>query len=372
MFFAKNIREQTAVRLLICCLLLQMALSYPLWIFRAQGAVPAVPLWGEAFFPEQGLWWITGWLPSLLAVAALCFPKHKFVLGAFVASLACSVLFDLNRLQPWVYWYVLVFGAFAMGGSHKVLLAWLTIAVYCWGGLHKMTPWFATDNFPWFCSVFTLTKSLGVPALGYAAAIAEALLGPLLWWPKTRRMGVWAAMLMHVWIMLVLSPMGLGWNTVVMPWNAAMMVAVWYVFSAKDHFYTINVSLTTKIWIGWLLLSPLIPGLPRVFGWHLYNNTQSEATFVRDTQKPDCVLHWDQLAYDDGKRMLLDDWAVHDLGVPLFHSRQAFGKLHRYVCRCGGEGGYLEILEVDWWRKASGRDIQLRFGGSKKPVLDFN
>jgi hypothetical protein len=351
MFFVKNILEQTAVRLLICCLLLQMALSYPLWAFRAVGAVPAVPLWGEAFFPEQGLWWMTGWLPGLLAVAALCFPEHKFVLGALVASLACSVLFDLNRLQPWVYWYALAFGALAWDRADKTPLALLIGAVYVWGGLHKITPWFAEDNFSWFCGAFAITKPFGLPELGYVAAIAEALLGPLLWWPKTRQTGVWAAMMMHVWIMLVLSPMGLGWNTVVLPWNAAMMIAVWYVFSAKDHFSVKNESFTTKMWVGWLLLSPLIPGLPRVFGWHLYNNTQPEATFVCGAQKPYCVSDWDQMAYDDGQRLLLDDWAVRSLGVPLFHSDLTFQKLQRYLQRCGVENGYLEVMEVTWWQK---------------------
>ncbi len=350
MFFVKNIPEQTAVRLLVCCLLLQMALSYPLWAFRAAGSVPALPLWGEAFFPEPELWWFMGWLPGMLAVAAFCFPENKLLVGALVGSLVCSVLFDLNRLQPWVYWYALMFGVLAWSKSDKAHLALLIVAVYVWGGLHKITPWFAEDNFPWFCGAFALTKPFGMPALGYVAAVGEALLGPLLWWPKTRQVGLWAAMLMHIWIMLVLSPLGLDWNSLVMPWNMAMIIAVWYVFYQKNDFYRINTTFS-KAFMMWLFLSPAMPGLPRVFGWHLYNNTQPEATFVCGAQKPNCVSDWDQMAYDDGQRLLLDDWAVRSLGAPLFHSDLTFQKLQRYLQRCGVENGYLEVMEVTWWQK---------------------
>ncbi len=325
-----------------------MALGFPLWGWRAPGAVPALPVWGGACLPEA--WW--GWLPGLLpAVAALLtavFPDRRQT-RILVISLIFSVLFDVNRVQPWVYWYVLVFGGVAWYADPQRVPAWVLAAVYGWGGLHKITPWFAEDNFPWFCDAFAVTQPLGSPALGYAAAVLEAMLAPLLLLPQTRRWASAGALLLHSWIILVLSPAGLNWNAVIIPWNVAMMATILYVFIPKNIFYAPNKPFDW-ILVVWLFLSPSFPGLPRALGWHLYNNTQPEATFVRGETAPACVGDWEALAYDGGKRLLLDDWAVQSLGVPLFHSHGVFERLRRYLRACSADGGDLEILEVDWWK----------------------
>ena len=43
--------------------------------------------------------------------------------------------------------------------------------------------------------------------------------------PRTRRYGVIAIVVMHLFLLAVLSPLALGWNSVV-PWNAVMIVLV--------------------------------------------------------------------------------------------------------------------------------------------------
>ncbi|MDX2136189.1 MAG: hypothetical protein SFV52_15495 [Saprospiraceae bacterium] len=333
------------------CLLGQMALSFPLWGWRAAGAVPALPVWGEAGGAEAWWWWLPGLLPALPALLTVVFPDRRLTM-TLVLCLLFSALFDINRMQPWVYWYVLVWGVTAFVADPRPVLAWVMPAVYVWSGLHKITPWFAEDNFPWFCDAFAVTRPLGTPALGYLAAVLEALLAPLLWFPRTRHWAVSGALLLHAWIMLVLSPAGLHWNAVVIPWNAAMMATVLYVFIPKNIFYKPDKPFEWML-VVWLFLSPLIPGLPRVFGWHLYNNTHPEATFVRGQTTPSCVTDWDSLAYGNGNRLLLDDWAVRSLGVPLFNSRPVFERLHRYLQGCSSGGGDLEVLEVDWWKNSS-------------------
>ena len=42
----------------------------------------------------------------------------------------------------------------------------------------------------------------------------------------TRRVGVITIVGMHVFLLIVLSPLALGWNSVVAPWNVAMIVLV--------------------------------------------------------------------------------------------------------------------------------------------------
>ncbi len=320
-----------------------MLLSHPLWWRRAPDAVPPVPLWGN-HVPE----WLllpTGMLPALLATGLLIRPDNRFLLQATALALGCSAAVDLNRVQPWAYWYVLVFFA-ASARQSLPALRMITAGMYAWSGLHKLTPWFAADNFEWFCSAFELTKALATPAWGYAMAALEALLGAALLYAPTRRTAAWTAIGMHLWIILVLSPVGLDWNRVVIPWNAVLMgTLLLLILEDRER--------TRPPWalVLWMLGSPLLPGLPRAIGWHLYNNTQPEAVFVQGQQPPTCVAGWDALAYDDRQRMLLDDWAIHTLGVPLMHCDKVFRALHRHLCRCSIGAPGSEILRVDWRTK---------------------
>jgi hypothetical protein len=321
-------------------LLAQMLLTHPLWWWRATDAVPPVPLLGSQV-PEW-LLWSTGMLPAVLAIGLLIRPDNRYLLQATAIALGCSAAGDLNRFQPWVYWYVLAFFA-ASARQPLPALRVITAGMYAWGGLHKLTPWFAADNFEWFCSAFEVTKALATPALGYAVAGLEALLGAALLYAPTRKAAACTAIGMHLWIILVLSPLGLDWNKVVIPWNAVLIGTLLLLFLEDRARVRPPWALAL-----WMLGSPLLPGLPRTMGWHLYNNTQPEAVFVRGLQPPTCAAGWDALAYDHHQRMLLDDWAMHTLGVPLLHGDKVFRALHRHLCGCSTGALGTEILRVDW------------------------
>lgn len=321
-------------------LLAQMLLSPALWWWRPAGAVPPVPLWNSGA-PEWVLL-LSGGVPAALAIWVLVRPGQSGVWVWLALALGCSALVDVNRLQPWLYWCMLVC---ACAAQPKPLPALRMVmgGMYIWSGLHKCTPWFALDNFEWFCSAFELTKALSRPALGYAAAALEILMGLGLLYTPSRYVAAWAAVCMHLWIMLVLSPAGLGWNAVVIPWNAAL-VATLLLLIREDR------EPIQPAWplAAWMLVSPLLPVLPRNMGWHLYDNTQPEAVFVRGGQPPTCVRGWDALAYDGGQRLLLDDWAMHTLGVPLLHEDMVFRALHRHLCGCCADAAGMEVLRVNW------------------------
>ncbi|MBL7797450.1 MAG: hypothetical protein JNJ90_13225, partial [Saprospiraceae bacterium] len=224
------------VRLLVLAMLAHIALSWPLWFSGGGRTFPLLPVFGPAQAPTASLWDTVQLGICLLTLfVAGVFPAKKYTAWLVLAVLIWMIAQDLNRLQPWSYFYLLVLGIVAVAGSDGRLatrgLQWLLAAVYAWGGFNKITPYFAEDNFPWFCEAFTWTQPLGAyPALGYAVALAELLLAPGLLWGKSRPVFRWLAIGFHAFIILALSPLGLDWNLVVIPWNVAMAGMVWVLF----------------------------------------------------------------------------------------------------------------------------------------------
>lgn len=392
----------TVVRLIALALMAHIALSWRLWYAGMERTFPLLPLWGEAHLPAE-LWGSTSvavqqisealllgvWVLTL--VLSLVWPNdRRLLLGSMLALLA-FVVQDLNRLQPWTYFYWLAWGIlFFERKNPAATLRLLVAGVYVWGGLHKLTPYFVEDNFPWFCEAFAWTKPLGqYPELGYAVAVGEALLGVGLMWERSRPFIRYLAVGFHAFIVLALSPLGLGWNAVVLPWNVAMAGMVWVLgapsqtgragiwpgkfghYEKREKHPTFNVfrarpnkfgrygggslwwmrSRTSLVVVGLVWLSPalnLIGWWPEAFSWKMYSNTQPEAGFYVWTEAllpPSRRSIWEQYAQEETGRLLFDDWAMAELHVPMFNHRHTQRQLALYLCE-----GIVGACEAGLWR----------------------
>jgi hypothetical protein len=317
----------------------QIALSWPLWS-GVNRSFPQIPLWGAPGLPEVASSLPLAGIGLLLLLLLLWKPAARPIIRGVLVWFTLLALLDLNRLQPWLYCYLILW-ALSLLDSTEALKGqqWAIAAIYVWGGIWKCTPYFAEDNFTWFCQTFSWTKPLGqFPALGYVAAVLETLLGLGLLWARTRRPAQIVCWAFHGFILLVISPLGLNWNTVVLPWNLAMIALVWTVFRYPG---AINLPrrlpaffLTAWIWVAPLLAT--IGWAPLAMAWTMYSNTQPEWNLyveqglVCDQLKP----IWSQYAYDRKSKLLLDDWAMNELHTPAFNSAFAMGKLGRHWCDC--------------------------------------
>lgn len=290
---------------------------------------------------------------GLLLLALLLWkPVSRPVILGVLAWFTLLALLDLNRLQPWLYLYLALW-AFSLLDPAEALKGqqWALAAVYVWGGIWKCTPYFAEDNFAWFCEAFSWTKPFGqFPALGYAAAALEISIGLGLMWTRTRRLAQIACWAFHGIILLTISPLGLHWNAVVIPWNLAMPALVWVIFRYPG---AINLPrrLPAFFLTAWIWIAPLLAGIgwaPLTMAWTMYSNTQPEWNLyveqglVCDRLKP----IWREYAYDRKSKLLLDDWAMADLHTPAFNSAFAMRKLGRYWCDCldeKQEGGLFRL-----------------------------
>lgn len=272
------------------------------------------------------------------------------------------VTLDLNRAQPWLYFYLLIWAALlgtkeARSAEQAVRL--VVTGVYAWSGIYKLSPYFAEDNFPWFCNAFSWTRPLGAyPLLGYAVAAGEALLAVGLLWRPCRPYFRYIAVLFHLFILLALSPIRLNWNSVVIPWNAAMALLVWLLFSPEKG-AAATASLPQRVspvvlFVGgltWVMpaLNAIGGWWPEAFSWKMYSNTQPEAGFfTSDAHKlcPEVRAAWRKHAWGGTpERLLFDDWAMDNLRVPMFNSRRTHTQLAQYLCRCSGA-----TSKAGWWR----------------------
>ncbi len=349
----------------------QVAMSWPLWYSKAGRTFPLLPLWGAAHTPAWHWVEILAMvLGAMAGLGALWRPRCRWWLGALVLSLVVLVCYDLSRLQVWLYFYLLVWAALLAPKDEAIpALGLLLTGVYAWGGLHKLTPYFAEENFPWFCQAFSWLRPLGhYPALGYAVAAGEALLAAGLLWRPARGLFRHLAVAFHLFIIGALSPLGLGWNTVIIPWNIAMGSMVWWVFSQKNDLagsVFFQKTKTSVVVAGVAVVVWVLPALnvlgawPEVLSWKMYTNTQPEAGFAlssADALCPHLRPIWQRHAWGERpERLLFDDWAMDNLGVPMFNSRRAHRQLAQYLCSCTHEASSAALwrLEVRPWRRSA-------------------
>ncbi|MBV6440329.1 MAG: hypothetical protein EPGJADBJ_01994 [Saprospiraceae bacterium] len=358
-------------------LLTGVILSWPLWNATARFRFPLLPVWGEATDPALVNRFndATGWIVLIILLAGvITLPLRQSVTVALSVWLAWLCSLDLNRLQPWVWFYFLVVIAVFLGNKKKEMqaiaaLRWLLAGVYFWSGFSKLTPYFAEDNFAWFCEAFPLTVHLGQnPALGYGIAFFEMTFAAGLMWEKLRPFFKWVVIGFHgVIIMFLLK---LDWNWVVIPWNLAMAAMVWVLFCSSLHknagetnarpFPFLKQELLSGSGIFILLLAWIAPLFcffqlwPFNLSWQLYSNTQPEATFFAEKVTGLAAVELeairDKYAFDGKSKILLDDWANDELKVPMFVSQYTFRQVGKYLCpHFSSDSTGLYVLRVARW-----------------------
>lgn len=368
-------KEETMLRMATFGMLLGMGCSWPLWTNRL--AFPMLPLWGEATLQgpvvEEN---VKALVTVLLLVVFLCFPRKGLLHVLVLVWMTWLVSIDVNRLQPWVWFYGLLWllvwppkkAAIGEGrgkDAAPALPLLLLASVYAWGGFYKLTPYFVEGNWPWFCDAFEATKPLGnIQILGYAPGLLELLLGLGLLSHKTR---AWAARLLiafHAVILLFLIK--IDWNWVVVPWNIALMGLLWFYLSSGPFtpplFSKTNRLLALNLLVLLFPALSLLSLLPHNLSWKLYDNTQSEAVFYGENpvfQSEALQNVWKQHSYDAGTRLYLGDWCQSELKVPMYPGKGAFAQTGRYLCGqlTGAKGASgLWVLEVWPWEKGGERE----------------
>lgn len=214
-------------------------------------------------------------------------------MAVFFLVTMISVLLDQNRLQPWVYQFLLLSILFT--GSNRTnqvkWMRWFTISIYIysaiskfdyqfvftvgqsmWDGIFKTPP---AENWEWVTLIF--------PAYELTAAI-------LLLWSPTRKFGLILALLMHTGLLIALGPFGLNQSLGVLIWNLFFMVQTIYLFGICSDLKNMDVRLSFRDWIGQsaIVVAILFP-MTQPLGiadhwpsWEVYAPRTSRSKFFAD------------------------------------------------------------------------------------------
>jgi hypothetical protein len=218
--------------------LVMVVLSWPLWIDLAD--FPAVPF--VRWFPEYPREW--SWLGLGMIVAGLGLGMSdrfgRIGLGVTVITMTWLILGDQLRLQPWVYQFLVMGTLLAVLPSRSALVfcrAYL-VSVYIYSGLSKLDQSFVDELGPLFLRTFARLVPIDASGLfkpGREATVlvmplAEIVVAALLVPRRTRAIGYLGALIVHLSLLLVLGPWGLGHSTIVLAWNVALGVEEFFVF----------------------------------------------------------------------------------------------------------------------------------------------
>lgn len=211
--------------LLVVAVIAQVAtilITWPLWQVRETPVhLPLIDLPQIPF---------GGWLLTTLVLVLI---QPRMGLAVHAASLLLSFVFDQYRTQPQVIANAVLMLA-AVESVGPVIVRWFLASLWLWAGTHKLLSpdWFSFGS-------WHMVKSLHVDPedfqmlFAYGVSLGEITVGLLaIFRPR------WAAVpcvLMHVGIVLFLSPMFYNHNESVIPWNlATAVIGGWVMWTAPS------------------------------------------------------------------------------------------------------------------------------------------
>ncbi len=294
---------------------------------------------------------------SIVLVGALLLStigrRSRWLLAVSVVLTVVLVVLDQTRLQPWVYQYAIMLSLLAFTRAEpvnqKAILAANQIVVamlYFWSGLQKLSWSFVHEVAP------ALVESAGMrlsprylSVIAVTIVIFETSIGIGLLFRRTRRVAVVLACFMHASILFtfILS----GHNTVIWPWNVAMMIVTVLLFRPGDdtpfkHLLHRSRNVTSHLPKVAMLVCGLLPALSFGGWWDLY---LSGALY--SGKSPIAVMRISEGLRDRlpstakntvfqttrGEFMLpFYEWSLSDLNVPPYPEPRAYRQIVRQLC----------------------------------------
>jgi hypothetical protein len=320
-----------------------VVLSWPLW--TGGGEVPRVP-----FAPIVAR--LGPWADTVAAVVMLggiggtaCAGRWRPWFGVGLGALAWLVAGDQHRFQPWAYQFAMT-GLFAATRPSPLglrLARWWFVALYAHSALSKLDVSFVDglgllflrtalapaglDPAAW-PATWRVVGVLALPAGEMAVATALAV------WPD-RRVGRIGAAALHLALLGILGPFGLGHSTIVLAWNVAMLAEVWIAFAGPPGPSPWAIARPASV----VVLGLFAAGIVLPFGerWGVFDIWPSHALYASHVERLDVYLHdserdaWpaelrlhlDTEGEAPWRRVNLTDWSRALRGTPVYPQNRA-------------------------------------------------
>ncbi len=344
-FYANTVIIITALFWLIAKLM-----SYKLWV--ANRLFPLIPPF--EFLDNLPIWYhIIFFGISLCCLVIILFKPSVKIVGILFLSELFSLIADQNRWQPWEYQYLFIILLFLVNRKHlNYFFSGVTIimiSIYFYSGLCKLNPGFLQSIW----SYMLLNRFLGIPHVtnyspilfyaGYCIGTFEIAFAVGLCFKKTRKIAALLLIAVHGFNLLFLGPLGINYNSIVWPWNIAMIAYLYFLF-IRQHLSQNNFLYWKKGWnkltiVCWMLL----PMLYYFGSWDAYlssalysGNIKDMIICIKGNDASSADLPASAYAADfrnncDGHKMIIvSKWAISEMNVPVYPEKRVYLKIKKY------------------------------------------
>ena len=329
-----------------------LGLSWKLWVSsRLFPLCPIADFLPALPFPIDVIWF--GLLFVLLLAIAIIPKARKFVFTFLVLAGLLS-LWDQMRWQPWFYQYFLMLAALAFYGlkdskpeNHQSALNACRAIIaftYIWSGLQKLNANFVKETWPAMAGPFLrflpeFAKKVP-PAALLAIPILEVLIGAGLITRKYRNAAAALAIATHTFILVIL--ISSRENTVVWPWNVAMIFFVLILFWQDEETIPRSILIPQKaLHAVILLLIGLLPAFSLADLWDSYlsaalysGNTDQAIILVSHAEMEHLPQSLHPYAREGSYWFFLDPnmWAYGELNVPVYPEPRVYRRVAMQIC----------------------------------------
>ena len=262
-----------------------LLITWPVWNTRTE--VPHLPVF-EIGIPQLPFGWVL-----VLSLAIVPFRPRLGVWIHFALMLVACLLDQMRAHPQFLATWILMLTT--LKHSWKNYTRWFLVSLWIWAGLHKlispewngphahqMTQEIGLDGDTWFTTVAVVV------------AVTEIFTG-LLAWVKPK-WGAVGCVLLHVGIVIYLSPWVRDWNYSVLPWNLATAIAgCWILWTCDDGRPTIGQRLAFCVFMivpmgffaGWL---------DHGYAHVLYSGSIPNGLITRSDGSVEQIKGWGELA----------------------------------------------------------------------------
>jgi len=304
-----------------------------------------------------------------LALVIAAFFAHRAALAAALGLALLLAVQDQTRWQPWCYQYAAMLavllatrvrerepgtaherdpasGGFGTLEPERALDACRAViaGIYFWSGIQKLNAAFLDRGLVPVVGASVLSPQVHTLLVhaGRLVPFAEAAIGLALLWPRTRTKAAWAAVLMHTAILSIIGPFGRSWNSVVWPWNLAMIALVLVLFGgpvrSRPHDILALARPRSAVHAAVVAAFWLLPALGMLGLWDAYLSSALYSQNIRQGAAKISPAAAARMPEELQRRIDADsliwflDWSIEELNAPVYPERRVFESVARSLC----------------------------------------
>lgn len=265
---------------------------------------------------------------------------------------------DQNRLQPWFYNYILILVVLMFYKRRVdepnnyttvfISLQLLVALIYIFSGIQKFNSFFASETFNWMLgpleNIFSSRQMTLFYKLGKVVPYVEVFIGIGLLFRPLRFIALPMVITLHIFILIMLGPLGKSYNYVIWPWNIIMILLDLLLFSKvqQERFFDISFlfkGMSFYIVITLMLIFPIFSLNNK------YDSYLSSSLYSANTS--DCKLILSDNAYNklpyyirhfatkdpDFNFLYIKHWALEELKTPCVPEYRIFEGVQKHIIK---------------------------------------